>query len=310
MTIAWKSKIILFKLESTYGTDPTPTGAANAFLMQGVTFTPMEGDDKSRDLDYAYLAAQPMIPTGLRGRLKGRVELVGSGTAGTAPAWGPMLRACAVAETISAGTSVTYEPISDNMESGTLYFQIGATLHKLTGWRGNAEIKITAQGLPYIDFDGIGLWSQPSEAARPTPDYDAFQNPLVATNANTPVFSINGVDLVLREATLAFGNQVEPRLLIGKEEIIITDRADAFSARVEAVPLTTFNPYALANAQTEVPVLLTHGTQAGNIIELALPTCQMKRLSGFENAQNILEWPLELIPLADSGNDQWSLTLT
>ena len=81
-------------------------------------------------------------------------------------------------------------------------------------------------------------------------------------------------------------------------------------ARVEAVPVSTFNPYALATAQTRVAVELVHGTEAGLITTLSLPTAQLKRPSGFENAQNVVEWPLELVPLPDSGNDQWSLELT
>ncbi len=310
MTISWESKIILFKMETVYGTDPTPTGAADAFLMTNVAFTPMEGDDVSRDLEYPYLAAQPMIPTGLRGRLTGRVELVPSGTAGSAPAWGPMLRVCAVAQTINAGVSVVYNPISTAMESGTLYFWIGGTLHVLKGCRGTATLQFTAQGIAYIEFNIMGLWEEPSEVARATPTLTAFKDPVIVTHANTPTFTVNGVSLVMRDANLAFNNQVEPRLLVGSRSVIIPSRSDAFNTRVEAVPVTTFNPYALANAQTLVATSLVHGTVAGSITTLSLPTCQLKRPSGFENAQKILEWPLELIPRAASGNDQWTLTLT
>lgn len=308
--IRWKSKIILFKLETTYGVDPTPTGAANAVLATNVVFTPMEGEDVSRDLERPWLGAQPMIPTGLRGRMTARIELVPSGTEGVAPAWGPLMRACGCAQTIVTDTSVTYAPISDTMESGTLYFQMGGTLHKLAGCRGTGALKFTAQGLPYFEIDLMGLWSQPAEAARPTPDYSAWQKPEVVTNTNTPDFSINGVDLVMREVSLDLGNQVEARLLVGSESIIIPDRAETLMARVEAVPVTTLNPYALANALSLLPVELVHGTTTGKITTLSLPNCQMKRLTGFENAQNILEWPLELTPLPSSGNDQWTLALT
>ena len=168
----------------------------------------------------------------------------------------------------------------------------------------------TAQGIPYLELDLIGLYAQPSEQTRPTPDLSGFADPLIVTDANTPEFSINSVDLVLREAVLNLGNQVDPRLLVGSESIIIPAKAELFQARVEAVPVSTFNPYALATAQTRVAVELVHGTEAGLITTLSLPTAQLKRPSGFENAQNVVEWPLELVPLPDSGNDQWSLELT
>jgi len=310
MPIKWKSKVILAKLESSYGVDPTPTGAADAMLMTNVTLTPMDGEDVSRDLEFPYLAAQGMIPTGLRVRLQGRVELSPSGTAGTAPAWGPLLRSCGIAETISAGVSVTYDPISNGMESAHIYFWIGDTRQIIAGVRGTAAFKLTAQQVPYIEFDLMGLYADPTELAPATPTLTAFQKPQIVTDANTPTFSINAVDMVLREFTLGLNNQVEARLLVGSDSIIIPDRAESISARVEAVPVTTLNPFTLAKAQTLVPVALAHGIGAGRIATFDFPTCQLKRLSGFENAQNTLEWPLELVPLPASGNDQWSLALT
>jgi hypothetical protein len=310
MPIFWKSKIVLVKIEAAYGVDPGPTGAANAMLMTNVAFSPMEGDDVARDLERPYLGAQATIPVGLRGKLTGRVELVPSGAAGTAPAWGPLLRACAVAQTVNAGVSVVYNPISDAMESATIHFWIGGTQHVLRGARGNATLRWGAQQIPYIEFDLTGLWSQPAEVARATPTLTAFQKPDAVTDANTPTFSLNGVTMILREATLALNNQVEPRLLVNSESILVVDRNDMVSAKVEAVPVTTFNPYELARNQTTFALALTHGTLAGRIASLAAPACQMKRLSGFENAQNILEWPLEMAVLPVAGNDQWTLTLT
>lgn len=310
MPIKWKNKLLLAKIEGAYGVDPVPTGPANAILATNIVLSPMEGEDVSRDLEFPYLSAQAMIPTGLRVRVQFRIELVPSGTAGTAPAWGPLLRACGIAETVVALTSVTYNPISIAMESATLWIWHGNTKQVISGWRGNATLRVTAQGIAYIEFDGIGLFAEPAEAAQLVPTYTAFKKPLIATKANTPTFSINAVNMVLREFQLQLNNQVEPRLLIGSEEIVIVDRAELMSARVEAVPVTTFNPYALAKAQTGVAVSLVHGTVAGSIATFSASAAQVKRLSGFENAQNIKEWPLELIPLPTNGNDQWSLALT
>jgi hypothetical protein len=101
MPIKWKSKILLAEIEVTYGTDPAPTGADNGILATNVVLQPMEGQDISRELELPWLAAQATIPAGLNMRMTFRVELVPSGTAGTAPKWGPLLRACAVAQTIS-----------------------------------------------------------------------------------------------------------------------------------------------------------------------------------------------------------------
>lgn len=308
--IKWDSKIILVKTEETEGVDAAPTGALNAMLMTGVSFTPMDGDDVSRELEYPYLSADRTVPSGLRGSLKGRIEITGSGVAGTPPKWAPVYKACRVNETVTPGVSVIYKPVSDNMDSATIHFWIGETRHALTGARGNATKKWTAQGIPYLDVDLMGLWSQPTETARPNAVLTGFADPALVSKAFTPTFTVNGVALVMREVTLALGNKVEPRLLVPTERIIITGTAEKLSCRVEAVPLGTFNPYALAAARTEVPVVLVHGVTAGNIVRLDVPSAQMKRLPGFENAQNRLEWPLELTPLPVNGDDQWTLTLT
>ncbi len=292
------------------GTDPSPTGSANAVLATDVQLTPMEGNDVSRDLETPYLGAQATIPTELHSKLSFKVEMAPSGTAGTAPAWGPLLRACAVAETIVASTSVTYNPVSDSHESLTFHLWIGDTRYVLLGARGNCTIRIGAQGIPYLEFEFTGLFSTPSEATRPTPSFSGFKKPLVATTTNTPTFTLGGTSFVMRSASLDLGNQVENRFLIGSESVLITDKAEVFETTVEAVPLTTFDPFTLAADQSSVAVSVVHGTAAGAISTLSIPTAQMQRPQGLENAQDIKEWPLRLVPLPSSGNDQWTLVLT
>lgn len=310
MPIKWKDKILLAKIEGTYGVDPTPSGTANAILAKDVTLTPMEGDDVDRELDTPYLGGQGTIPAGLHAKLSYKVELAPSGAAGTAPAWGPLLRACAIAETISAGTSVTYNPVSDNHESVTQYLWVGGTQYVLPGCRGIAKFAITAQGIPYIEFEFTGLFKQPSEVARVTPTLTGFKKPLVATKVNTPTFTLNGTAFVMRSLKMDLGNKVENRFLIGSESILITDKSEMIETTVVAVPLTSFNPFALAAAQTAIPVNLVHGTVAGAIATLNAPTAQMQRPSGLENSQDIKEWPLRLKPLPATGNDQWTLVLS
>ncbi|NCM96151.1 MAG: hypothetical protein GW948_02205 [Rhodobacterales bacterium] len=310
MAIKWKSKILLAKIESAYGTDPTPTGAADAILATEVVWTPMEGSDVSRDLELPYMAGQATIPTELHAKLAFKVELAPSGTAGTAPAWGVLMRGCAVAQTISAGVSVTYNPVSDAHESLTFWFWIGGTRYVMRGARGNMRLEVNAQGIVYLVFEFTGLYSTPSEQTRPTPTLTAFQKPQLASNANTPTFQIDGDDFILRSMVLNLGNQVEPRFLINSEGVLITDKADMVEMTIESVALTVFDPFTLAAAQTTVEVDLVHGVGAGKIASLNIPAMQLQRPQGLTNAQGILEWPLRGVPLATAGNDQWTLTLT
>lgn len=308
--IYFREKILLVKLESTYGTDPSPTGAANAVLAKDIVLTPMEGADLERDFERPGFGADPSVAVDLHMKITFKVELAPSGTAGTAPAWGPLVRACACAETISAGTSVTYNPISSGFESAAIWLYIGATRFRAAGSRGNVKLMFSASGIPHLEFEFLGLWSAPGEAVAPTADLSGWPAGRAATNANTPTFTIAGTDLVLRSLSLDMGNNVEGRFLIGGETIVISDRKGALEMTVEAVPLTTLNPFTLASNMSTVALELVHGTQAGNIATLDVPRMRMQRPSGLAEANNILEWPLRAQPVIDTGDDEWTLTLT
>ena len=310
MGIRWKDKILLAVVENNYGVDPVPTGAQNGILALDVRLTPMEGNDVSRDLETPYLGAQATIPTELHRKLAYKVELVGSGTPGDAPAWSAAIRGCGVAETVVPGTSVTYNPVSDDHESVTHYLWVGRTLFRLTGGRGGATLMFNAQGIPHLECEFTGLYSPAAEVARDLPDLSGFQKPQVVTDRNTPTFTIDDNDRIMRSFSLQFGNQIEPRFLINAEGIEITDKSDVLQTTIEAVPLTTFDPFTLAEEQTTVPVVLGHGTIAGRISTLTIPRAQMQRPQGLENAQNIVEWPLRMVPLPTAGDDQWTLELT
>lgn len=310
MALYFRKKVLLAKIETTYGTDPTPTGSANAILASEIRIQPMQGADADRGHDTPYLGANATIPYDLHAVISFKVELEPSGTAGTAPGWGPLLRGCGCAETVNAGTSVVYNPISDSFESLTIYLHIDGHLFTLTGARGNCDIVVNASAIPQLEFTFTGLWTKPAAGTLPTPTYTAFKKPLVASNVATPTMTIDEEDMVMRNFKLAMGNQVEGRFLVGAEEIVIVDRSDMIETQVEAVAVATLDPWALARDQTAFAVALTHGAAAGRTAALAAPTCQMQRPGDPTEAQGIMEWPLNIVPLPASGNDQWTLTLT
>ncbi|AWI83067.1 hypothetical protein CEW88_04950 [Alloyangia pacifica] len=312
MALYFRKKVLLAAIEASYGLDEVPTGAANAMLASEISINPMEGSDLERGHDTPFLGASGTIPTDLHATMTFRVELAGSGTAGTAPAWGPLLRACGVAETLNASTSVIYNPISGGFESATIYLNIDGTLYALVGARGDCNITVNASAIPQLEFTFTGLWVKPVAAALPSADYSAFLKPLAGSKANTPTFTIGGTNHVMRNFRLGLGNDVQGRFLIGPdaEQIVIVDRSDMVETQIEAVALATLDPFALARDQETVAIALAHGKTAGNIATIDVPQAQMQRPSGLTEGQGIKEWSLNLVPLPDAGNDQWTLTLT
>ena len=309
MALFWKTKLIAAKIETTEGTDANP-GGADVVLAKNITLSPMEGKDEDRALELPYFGSTGTIPLDLHAKLKFEVELAGSGTAGTAPAMGPLLRICAVAETITASTSVVYNPITSGSESGTLHFFIEDTKFALIGARGTCTVDLASSANPKAMFEITGLFTAPAEGTRPTPNFSPWKKPVAVTAANTPTATIDATDLVMRSFKLDLGNQVEPRFLVGSDGVLITGKSEKIDMQVEAVPLTTFDPFAMAFAASEVAVEIVHGTVAGNIVTFNAPKAQMQRPSGITPVQDIAEWPLSLIPVPDTGNDQWTLTFT
>lgn len=97
-----RKRVLLAKIESVYGTDPTPTGIANAIQVRNLTVTPQDADFVDRELVRPYFGRSEQLAAGIRVRVAFQCEMVGGGTAGQAPALSPLFRACGFAETLTA----------------------------------------------------------------------------------------------------------------------------------------------------------------------------------------------------------------
>ncbi|WP_425099135.1 phage tail tube protein [Tropicibacter sp. S64] len=306
----WRKKVVTFKIESAYGTNATPTGAANAVRAMNVSWNPMEGQDVELGHETPWLGNQGTVVADQHATLSFELPLVGSGAAGTAPECGPVLRAMGLAQTIVASTSVTYNPISSGFESATIQLEIDGVLFQTVGARGDMDIVANASGIPVLMCRFTGLWVAPSDATITSPDISNWLDPKVVSNANTPVFTIDGDDHVMRSFKLALGNDLQTRFLVGVEEIVIVDRAEMVETQIEATALSVLNPYTLAAAGSDVPIVLQHEAVAGRIVTLNVPKAKIMRPGAPTEAQGIMEWPLSFKPLPDTGNDQFTIVFT
>lgn len=300
----WRKKTLLAKVESVYGTDPVPTGAANAILAANVTLRPIEGEDVNRDVIQPFLGARGDILVNTHVALEFDVEIAGAGAVDAPPKYGPLLRACGLAETITPTTGpVDYDPVSENQESVTIYMNYDGTRHAMLGVRGTVSLSLTAAALPRYRFVVTGLFVAVADQALPTVDTSGFQTALQVSTTNTPVFTLDGLAAVLQELNVDLGSQVQYRGLVNSESVVISDRVATGSALFEAPPLATKDFFAIAIARTKVALALTHGTVAGNKVLLAAPTAEVGR-PAYENSQGIvmLRTPLKFIPSA--GDDE------
>lgn len=308
MGLKFRKKIIVAKIEGPYATDAAPTGAANAILTKNLEIRPMEGDQVQRDVDRPTLGNDLAIHVGTHVVVEFDVEMAGAGAVDTAPAYGPLLRACGMAETITALTDVQYDPVSLNEESITIYTHFDGQKHALLGARGTWTIDIDPKGIPFYHFTITGLWADPASVVDPVPDFTAFQTPLAVTNDNTPTFTLFGNSFNLLGLSIDQANEVVYRNVVGEESVQIVDRAPAGSVTIEAPALATWNAFTTARANATGVLQLVHGTTAGNIIQIDAGIVQIKNPSyGNSDGVRTLEMDLAIIPTS-AGDDEFKIT--
>lgn len=298
----------LAKIETTYGVDAAPTGAANAVQFSDVTLTPMAGDEVSRDLYLPYLGHQGAELVGNYVQVQGAVEIAGSGAAGTAPAYGPLLRGCGMAEVITAATKVDYLPVSAAQEALSIYWNMDGVNHILLGARGSVSLELTPKQIPRFRFTFSGLMGAIGDVALPAAVLTAFQRPVPVSKLNTPVSQIHGTSVIAESLSVDLGNQVEPRFFIGDESIEIVDRKSVGSAVIQAGTVAAKDWFGIAKARTRGTLLWQHGTVAGNIVEISGPAVEIGRPT-YGNTQGVTNMTLPLMLCPSTGDDELKISV-
>jgi len=239
------------------------------------------------------------------------VELAGSGTAGTAPKWGPIFRSCGMGETIVASTSVTYAPVSSGFESCTLYFDNDGIRHKVTGCRGTFSMSCEVNAIPTLSFTMMGIYNAPTDTSLPTATYTNQATPVLFRQGNTSSFSIFGYSGILQALSLDIANENIYRELIGgTKEVLLTDRKPAGEVTVEAVSLATHDFFSDATGTSTGSLSFTHGTVAGNIVAFSSPQTDLGSPAyADQDGIQMITMPYTATPTT-AGNDELSFVLT
>jgi hypothetical protein len=311
MPLLSRKRLILAKSEATYGTDSTPTGASNAILVRNLEITPLQAETVSRDLIRPYLGVSDQLLAQTRVEVTFEVELAGSGTAGTAPAYGPVLKACGLSETVVAATSVTYAPVSSSFSSCTIYFHNDGIRHKVTGCRGTWSVSAEVGTIPFITFTMTGIYNAPTDETLPSPTYANQAAPLIFKNGNTSNFSIFSYSGCLQSLSFDLANETVYRELVGcTKEVLITNRAPSGTCVIEAPSIATKDFFTIANGSSTGSISFQHGATAGNIVTFT--TAQSDIGSPTYSDQDgiqMLNLPYLAIPTS-AGNDELALAFT
>lgn len=298
-----RKTLLLVGLQTAVGTAATIV-AADAVLARSVTLTPLQVEYANRDLIRSYFGNSAQIPISESAAIDFEVELAGAGTPGLAPAWGKLLRGCAFAETLETGVSATYTPVSDALELVTLHVFVDGLFHKITDALGTVSFDITAKGIPVLKFRFMGSYNPITDAPNPTGvNYAAFLQPLGVNKRNTPDWSFYGYSGCLQSVSIDMANALIWRELIKCQGAEITDRKPTGSIAMELPTIAQFDWPTKVRVAAPGPLSVTHGTIAGNIIQLNAPAAQLTSPSYTDqDGVAMLSGSLTVVPVL--GNDE------
>jgi hypothetical protein len=305
-----RKRLLLAKIESTYGTDSTPA-ATDAILVSALEVQPLQLELKDRELILGYLGNTEMVVGQRLVSVSFDVEIAGSGTAGTAPKWSALMQACGFSETIVASTSVTYAPISSAFKGVTLYFFADGVRHKVTGCRGTWSMALETGEIPKISFSFTGIFNAPTDETQPSPTFSNQADPVVVNSANTATLQVHGYAACLSAFSLDLANETPFRQLAGcTQQVMITDRKPEGEVTIEAPTIAQKNYFNAASTQTAGQFSWVHGTTAGNIITFTAPTCTLGSPE-YEDSDGVIMLKLPFMPQPTAaGNDEFTLALT
>lgn len=310
-----RNTVILIKNETTAGTDPTPTGAANAMLIKEMTITPLDAKNIDRANIKGYFGGDSQLIGPASVKVSLTVELSGSSVADTPPMWGAPLLSCAMAESILATPArVEYLPVSTTLKTSTIYYYDDGVLHKLHYCMGSVSLSAKVGEIPCLKFEFTGLDGGTTAAANATPTLTAWKVPVPMTKAN-----VVDITLGLTYATGAFssgtaypstgleinwGNVVNFTPNLTAETVDITDRQASGSVELELTAAQEVTFMTAVKANTLQTMGITIGTTTGYKILVYMPSTQLINPKKVDiNGKRYCGYDIRLMP-SSAGNDE------
>jgi hypothetical protein len=248
MNLLTRKRAILAKIEGTYGQDPTPTATLDALLMSNVNVSPMEMTLAQRNNVKAFLGSNPSVLAAIYAKVSFDIEMAGSGTAGTAPAYDELLRACGLSATTLAtalsGAAAAGSATSITLAAGASAVDgayVGMTVN-LTGGTGAGQSAVIAS---YNGATKVATFT--AALATPAAAATAYTLPLqtvyrpVSDNFESVAFYVN-VDSV-------------KHLMLGARGSV------SMKASAQGIPMWSFAFTGLFTTPTDVPIPAVNLTQ-------------------------------------------------
>lgn len=314
-----RDSAILAKIETTEGTDSTPSGSANALLVSEQSIEPLVANNVPRELIRNYFGASEHLVGTAYVMVEFTVELQGSGAAATAPAWGALLRGCGFAESGLVSYAAYAPDTPSAQKSVTIYYYDSGSLHKLLGAKGTvSEGGMSVSGRPTLKFRFMGVDGGITAASVVSTTLTGWKTPAVITTANSGDVTLGGTysagaisggtAYTSKGLTFDLGNEVQFTPLLGSEGIDITGREVTGSVEFDLTAAQEVTFMAAVKANTLQSMSLVHGASAGYIVGVSMAAVQLLNPKKTEiNGRRLIGYDFRSVPSA--GNDDliiWS----
>ena len=240
-------------------------------------------------------------------------ELFGSGTPGTPPAWGRLMRGCTFAEVVSA-TMVEYLPMTDGHEMLTIDYVLAGVRHRMTEARGSVSIAAEADGRPTLKFSFIGADAGPVVQANTPVTYADWKLPEVVNNINTKMVTLGGTyaagvvtggtSYCSRGLTLDLAADLKFKSMLGCGGAEIDDRKPKGQLKLELSAAQEVAMLADINVGKPTSVSMLHGSAAGKRVLFWLPNVTRSNPKVGDSHEGTVMMGMDLSPEPVLGNDE------
>jgi hypothetical protein len=300
---------LLGKAETVEGTKET-LAVGDAVLHKNLAFAPAI-DQNKRDLLRGTLSRDPSVSGMRSAKLSFDIELVGSGTAGTAPYWGKFMLGCGFSETIVAATSATYKPATNSLSNSmTIAGYYDGVIKRIWGARGDVKLTMEAgkPGILHFDFEGCDF--EMVDGALLSPTYSTYIPPAFLSAS----LLLDAYAAVVSSVEIDVNNTLDKRQSInsssGYLSTLITARDPKGSMDPELTTVATYDFYGKWKTPGTLGQLsLSAGATAGNIITVTCPKVRYAAIADKDRG-GLRALGLDFQPTLSSGDDEISIVLT
>ncbi|MDX1491276.1 MAG: hypothetical protein R3332_08315 [Pseudohongiellaceae bacterium] len=251
------------KIEGTYGVIAAPSVAADVLRVFDLSIKALEAEVQEDEVAQDSWGNSEIFHVGQHVSIEFSQYLTGSGDAGTEPSWGLAYKIAGNAVTLTADTDATYNPISVDGDSATMFANIGGNRHPITGVRGTVTGHLDAKKRPYLKFKGLGLFNTPVDKTTINPDLTGIVHP-VTVGQEWTTCTLHGETVNMVSYMFDQGNDYKYMEVTGYKGIDIDDRKPKSELVIMAPAVTTQDWFSVALAGIAGALIIEHGTGDGN----------------------------------------------